>query len=53
MMKSAGEQSAGQAALQGLSSQYSQRFSSALSWASVSDPLFVFMAAALLKGQKS
>jgi hypothetical protein len=48
-MKSAGEQSAGQAALQGFSSQYSHRFSSALSWASVRDPSFFFMAASQLK----
>jgi hypothetical protein len=35
MMKSAGEQSAGQAVLQGFCSQYSQRLSSLSSWASV------------------
>jgi hypothetical protein len=49
MMKSAGEQSAGQASLQGFSSQYSHRFSSAFNWASVRDPSFFFMAASLLK----
>src|ERR1019366_3014597 len=49
MMKSAGEQSAGQASLQGFSSQYSHRFSSDLSWASVRVPSFFFMAASLVK----
>jgi hypothetical protein len=49
MMKSAGEQRAGQASLHGFSSQYSHRLSSALSWASVSDPSFFFMAASLVK----
>ena len=35
MMKSAGEQSAGQATWQGFSSQETHRFNSSLSWASV------------------
>jgi hypothetical protein len=48
MMKSAGEQSAGHAALQGFSSQYSHRLSSAFNFASVRDPSFFFMAALLL-----
>ncbi len=42
MMKSAGEQSAGQAVLQGFSSQYSHRFSSARNWASVERAVILF-----------
>ena len=41
--KSAGEQSAGQAVLQGFSSQYRQRSASALSWASDRKVIFFFM----------
>jgi hypothetical protein len=48
MMKSAGEQSAGHASLQGFSSQYSHRFSSACNWALVREPSFVFIAPVLI-----
>jgi hypothetical protein len=48
MMKSAGEQSAGHASLQGFSSQYSHRFSSACNWALVREPSFVFIALMLI-----